>query len=238
MRVRSLFAGTLVVAVVIAIAIASFLGYRVYAKKTASSAVVALAAGVTTKLNGAIEQAVKDLTRQVSEALRGGAITAAETRRYGGLLEQTNQQLAALEAHRKLAKPELFEATLDYITDGALLLRRIHMHARLRGEVFVELGALDDLRRQAGTRSGKWISEMVATKKKLDQTAFEYRNAVAALDSALTAMTQSRRKLAKHVEPAVLVIEESLTEFQGKLTDSMVKLTNVIEDTATLGGRR
>ncbi len=200
---RSLFTWTVVAALAIAIGVALFLGYRAYAKKSASNAVVALAAGVTMQLNGAIEQSIKELTQRVSEkvteGLRSGAITATETRRYAGLLDHINQQLTALEAHRKLASPELFESTHDYTSDGTHLLRRIHAHAKLRGEIFVGLGVLDDLRRQAGTRSGQWITDMVAAKKKLDTTAFEYRNGVATLDTALTGLAQSRRKFSKYI---------------------------------------
>jgi hypothetical protein len=242
MTSRSIFINTIVAVVVIALGIASFFGYRAYVRKAASSAIVALATEVTVKINGELERSVKDLTQEISErvskGLRGGAITDAETQRSRVLLEQVNQQLAALEANRKLTNPALFESTHDYVTDGGHLLRRIHAHAKLRGEIFVGLGALDDLRRQAGSRSGKWISDMVATKKKLDQTAFEYRNAVGTLDTALTAMTNSRRKLANHMGPGLLVREELISEFQSKLTDSLVKLTNAIESTATLDRRR
>jgi hypothetical protein len=242
MTSKSFFISAIVGIVVITIGIASFFGYRAYSKRSAAKAVVALATDVSIKINGEIERSVKGLAQQVSEkvsaGLRGGAITAAESRRYSELIEHVNQQLAALEGHRKLVSPALFDATHDYITDGGHLLRRIHTHAKLRGEVFVELGVLDDLRRQAGTRSGKWISDMVATKKKLDQTAFEYRNAVGTLDFSLTALANSRRKLAVHLGSAQLVREELVAEFQGKLTDSMVKLINAIEGAATLDRRR
>jgi hypothetical protein len=51
-------------------------------------------------------------------------------------------------------------------------------------------------------------------------------------------MKTARVKLAVHVEPGLLVREELIDEFRKHLTDSMIKLANVIEGAGTLERRR
>lgn len=242
MTLRSIIVGSLLIIALVVAGAGTYWGYRTFAAKSALKAVIALTSNVTNQVSGELDRSVKTLAQQVSErvseGLRSGAITPEEIRRHQNLQEQIDKQLVELESHRKSANRDLYEATLEYVTDGKHLLRRIHAHARSRGEVLVELGALDDLRRAAGTRSGNWIGEMVATKKKVDKAAFEYRNAVASLDTSLNAITTTRDKLAVHVESSMLVRVELIDEFRKHLADSMIKLTSVIEGAATLERRR
>ncbi len=242
MTLRSFIVGSLLLIALVVAGAGAFWGYRTFAAKSALKAVIALTTNVTNQVSGELDRSVKTLAQQVSEkvseGLRSGAITAEEVRRHLSLQEQIDKQLLELESHRASANRDLYEATLEYVTDGRHLLRRIHAHARSRAEVLVELGALDDLRRAAGTRAGNWISEMVATKKKVDKAAFDYRNAVTALDTSLGSMKTARVKLAVHVEPGLLVREELIDEFRKQLTDSMIKLANVIEGAGTLERRR
>ena len=235
---KPLILGAIAAIVLLVAGIAAYFGFRSYSSATATKAVVELTTNVTTHVSSELDRSVKSLAQQVSqklnEGLRGGTISAEETRRHIKLLEQVDQQLAAMEVHRSSANRELFEAGFEYVTDARHLLRRLYIHARLRGETLAELNGLDDLRRGAGTRSSTWISEMVSYKKKLDKTAFDYRNGVTALDASLAAMQNSRTRLAVHVDPALLVQAELINSFRQHLTDSMVRLSNAVESVGIL----
>lgn len=239
---KSLIIGTAVTVAVLVAGLVAYFSHRTYANVEATKAVVALTTKVTTQVNRELDRSVKTLAQQVSQrlndGLRGGAISAEETRRHIKMLEQIDQELAALEGHRNAANRDLFEAGFEYVTDARHLLRRLYAHARLRGEVQAELAGLDDLRRGAGTRSANWISEMVVFKKKLDKTSFAYRNGVAALDASLAAMQNSRNRMAAHVDPTLLVQEDLIASFRQHLTDSMVRVSNAVEGAGVLGNNK
>jgi hypothetical protein len=152
---------------------------------------------------------VQDSTARLREALgllTAGAEPPAELQAHFSALERSVDRTQALDAS---LHPVLVQAADAYITDVHALLRRQLALYTGRDAVRVDIGALNNHLRAAGTRSPEWIRQAMVLNQRLEKSVFDYRFAAGGLEKSLSALEDTSRGLRIFV-PASAVIEDDL----------------------------
>jgi len=194
-------ARTAVIAVVVLVAatVLGYCGFREYGERGLHAAVVALVADTTARLRDALDGAAGARAADPTEVAR----------RLDEQAGEVDQRLAAL--HRLRASPDraLFDAADLYMVTARELLRRTASTHRDREAFVSSTRALRNLAQTADRRSGAWIGQAIAAKERAERDYSDYRRAVDATVSLLESLGDPRERLARRVDPAIL-IEEGL----------------------------
>jgi hypothetical protein len=187
---------------VVGLVAASVLGYcgvREYGERGLHAAVAALLQDTSARLRDALD----------GEAATRAADPAEAARRLDEQADEVDQRLAVL--HRLRASPDraLFDAADLYMVTARELLRRTASSQRYRAASANSTRALRHLAETADRRSGAWIGRTIAAKEQAERDYADYRRAVDATVSLLESLADPRDRLARQVDPAIL-IEEGL----------------------------
>lgn len=192
-------ARTAAVALVLLV-VASALGYwgfREYSKRALHGAVAALVADASVRLREALDD---ELGARVTDP-------AEAARRLDEQAGAVGERLAAL--HRVRASPNraLVDAAELYIVTVRELLRRTASRHRYRAAFASGTAALRMLAAAADRRSSAWIGQAIAANERAERAYSDYRGAVDAIASLLESLAEPRARLARQVDPALLIEE-------------------------------
>jgi hypothetical protein len=185
--------------VLVAASVLGYCGFREYGERGLHAAVVALVTDTSARLRDALD----------GEAGARAAAPAEVARRLDEQAGEVDQRLAAL--HRLRASPDraLVDAADLYMVTARELLRRTASSHRYREAFVSSTQALRSLAQTADRRSGTWIAQTIAAKERAERDYSDYRRAVDATVSLLESLADPRVRLARRVDPAIL-IEEGL----------------------------
>lgn len=177
----------------------SYWGFREYTKRALHTAVVALVTDTSARLRDALD----------GEAGTRAADPAEAALRLDEQAGEVDQRLAALHRLRASRDRALVDAADLYMVTARELLRRTASSQRYRGALVSSTRALRNLAETADRRSGTWIGQTIAAKERAERDYSDYRRAVDATVSLLESLAEPRDRLARQVDPALL-IEEGL----------------------------
>lgn len=161
-------------------------------------------------LRAAVVPLVTDTSVRLRDALDGEAAARAvdpaeAARKLDEQAGEVDQRLAAL--HRLRASPDraLFDAADLYMVTARELLRRTAASHRYREASVASTRALRNLAEAADRRSGAWIGRTIAAKEQAERDYSDYRRALDATVSLLESLAEPRARLARRVDPGVLI---------------------------------
>lgn len=181
----------------VAATVLGYCGFREYGERGLHAAVVALVTDTSARLRDALG----------GEAGTRAADPADAARRLDEQAGEVEQRLKAL--HRLRASPDraLVDAADLYMVTARELLRRTASSHRYREACVSGTRTLLDLAQTAGRRSGAWIGQTIAAKERAERDCSDYRRAVDAMVSLLESLAEPRDRLARRVDPAILIEE-------------------------------
>lgn len=174
------------------IAIAGIWGYSAYQARERTRAVTAAIEDTTVRMRAALE---------VTPGARGrGSLAALE--RHAAVLD------AHLDTVRKAAArgaAPLLDGAEHYILGAREILRRQIAGIRQWEETAASRAALAAHMRHAARRDRAWIRQALERKKRLETEYFDYNLTLGALQELLGSMPEARKRLAPHVDEALLL---------------------------------
>jgi len=216
---------------VIALVAASALGYcafREYGEHGLHAAVVPLVTDTSARLRDALDGAAA--TRAVD--------SAEAARRLDEQAGEVDQRLTAL--HRLRASPDraLVDAADLYMVTARELLRRTASSHRYREASAASTRALRDLAEAADHRSGAWIGRTIAAKAQAERDYSDYRRAIDATVSLLESLAEPRARLARRVDPGVLIDEGLRAQAAERARDAGKRAAAALDEARRLATRR
>ncbi len=187
-RKRQLVAAGAIVAL-----LAAYFAYGAYQKRTLTRTVTALVADTGARLAAAI----------TIEADPGAPEAAAIQATLDTHAATAERHLATLRALNAAPVRALADSADEYLNTGVEILRRAAASYRHRLQLALSTQALREHMR-ADNRSGPWVTEAIRAKERMAQDYREYRLSAEALAQLLGGYSISRRRMAEHVDPALL----------------------------------
>jgi len=193
-------ARTVVIALVAFVVASTFAywGYGEYRKRELYKAVV-----------GHVTDASARLRDALSIGMGAPSIDAYVTQRLEDHAKEVERRFEELRRMSAAPNRALVDAAELYMVTARELLRRTASSHRYRATFSSSAQMLVALTQHASGRSGSWIAQMVSAKEQAERDYSNYRGALDAIGRLLDSLPDARRKLAVHVDPAVL-LEESL----------------------------
>jgi hypothetical protein len=218
-RTVALAAGALV-----ALAALGFCGLREYGTRSLHAAVATQLADASTRLRDAL-----------------GAAAGVDPGAAGRLDEHADAIEAGLAAlHRLRAGRDgaLVDAAELYLVTARELLRRMASSRRYGNELAASTRALRTLAETADRRSGAWIGQAVAANERAERAYSDYRRTVDALASLLDALAEPRARLARPVDPAMLLEDELRAQAAERARDAGKRAAEALGEARRLATRR
>jgi hypothetical protein len=183
----------LIVAGVIVALLAAYFGYVAYDKRKLARTVIALVADTGARLRAAI---------MVEADADAPDATAAQAKlaEHAATAERHLATLRALDAAPVRA---LADAADEYLNTSVEILRRRAASHSHRQQLALSAQALRE-HMQKDNRSGPWVTNAIRAKERMDKDYRDYRLAAEALAQLLGGYSISRRRMAAHVDPALL----------------------------------
>lgn len=155
-----------------------------------------------------LRKTVQGLVADTSTQLRSGLTAAEGNDERFAAAERNLAKLKSLDAARE---QQLADAADDYLLTGREILKRVAESQRHRRELAESLQALQQHMR-ADDRSGAWGQEAVKLRERVNKDHRGYAAAVAVLDKLLQSFPDSQKRIAPHVEPALLIDATTLEQ--------------------------
>jgi hypothetical protein len=216
---------------VVLLVVASVLGYwgvREYGTQALHTGVATVVSETTARLRDALAVGPDARVTDPAELARGLEEQAGEI----------DQRLEALRRLRASPNRALVEDAELYMVTARELLRRRASAARHREAFAASTRALRSLAAAADRRSGAWIGQVVAANERADRAYFDYRGAVDATASLLEALVEPRDRLARQVDPALLIEEELRAQAAERAREAGKRAAEELERTRRLASRR
>jgi hypothetical protein len=213
------------VAALVALSTLGYWGFREYGERSLRAAVAAL---------------VSDTSARLRDALAGDARAADPADAARRLDEQAGaveQRLAAL--HRLRAAPDraLVGAADLYMVTAREVLRRTASSQRYREAFVASTRTLRALGETAGHRSGAWITQTIAAKERAERDYSDYRGAVDATATLLESLAEPRERLARQVDPSVLIEEKLRVEALARARGAGKRAADALDQARRLASR-
>jgi uncharacterized membrane protein YccC len=147
---------------------------------------------------------VADSASRMREALATPADSPETARRDEEHTAAVERNLAQLKGLAAAREQSLADAADDYLLTSREILKRVVESRRYRQMLAESLQALTGHMR-ADNRTGAWVQEAVKARERVNKDHRGYAAAAAALDKLLLSFPDSQKRIAPHVEPAVLI---------------------------------
>jgi hypothetical protein len=152
---------------------------------------------------------VADSAARTREALAAPADSPEITRRDQEHAAAAERNLAQLKGLAQAREQLLADVADDYLLTSREILKRVVESRRNRQMLTESLQALTEHMR-ADDRTGAWVQEAVKARERVNKDHRGYAAATAALDKLLLSFPDSQKRIAPHVEPAVLIDSAAL----------------------------
>ncbi len=219
-RLAAITIAVLLIGTVLAYAVLR--GYRTHA---AQGVVTALVAETSTRLRDAL-------------AADARAAPAAAARRLDDQADEIDQRLAALHRVRPAPDRALVDAADLYMVTARELVRRTAASLRYRESFAASTGALRALAETADRRSGVWIGRVISAKEQAERDYSDYRRALDAMVSLLESLAEPRARLARQIDPAMLVEEALRAEAEARAREAAKRAADQLDQARRLASRQ
>jgi hypothetical protein len=207
--------------------IAAVLGYaalREYRTHAVRGVVTALVAETSARLRDALDADVR-------------AASAEAARRLDEQADEIDHRLAALHRVRPAPDRALVDAADLYMVTARELVRRTAASLRYREAFAASTGALRALAETADRRSGAWIGRVISAKERAERDYSDYRGALDATVSLLESLAEPRARLARQVDPAILVEEPLRAQAEARAREATKRAADQLDQARRLAGR-
>lgn len=196
-----------------------------------AAAGVAVAAGVGSLLykeakKRAEARAIVTVVGEATAQLKDGLKTASPQ-----ALEKIESNLTAAQGWRNR---ELVEAAEPYLIGAREIMRRRVEASRLTRKASASRAALFAHMGAAGQRDSPWIRNATELKKKVERDHFDLEMQLAALADLLEDLPQANKRLAPHVQAALLLDESARRQTRAAVLDETRRARAELEKARSL----
>jgi hypothetical protein len=186
----------------------------------------------TRAVHGVVASLVAETTARLRDALPGDphAAPAEAFRRLDGQAEEIDQRLTALHRLRPVPDRALVDAADLYMVTAREVLRRSAASHGYRGGCAASTQALRALAETADRRSGAWIGLVIAANEQAERDCADYRRALDAVASLLESLSEPRARLARQVDPGLLVEAPLRAEAEARARDAAKRAADALAE--------
>ncbi len=170
--------------------------------------------------------------------LRAGLTATAEgpeaLSKHEEQLASAERNLAALKGMDARREPALADAADDYLLTGREILKRVVNVRRYRQLLSESLQALGEHLR-TDYHAGAWFQEAAKARERVNKDHRDLGLAADALDQLLQTLPASQKKIAPHVEPAVLIEGGVIDAARARALETAKQATAEVEKMRQLG---
>lgn len=186
-------------------------------------------------------KAIVALVADTGARLRSALTATAEGPEAAGKLEESaaaaDRNLAALKLMNAAREQALADAADDYLLTSREILKRLAAGQRYRMLLSESLQALIEHMR-ADDHSGAWVQQAVKARERANKDHRDLGLAAGALDKLLQSLPAAQKKIAPHVEPAVLIEDGVVEAARARALEAAQRATAEIEKTRQLDAFR
>jgi len=188
-----------------------------------------------------LRKAIVALVADAGERLRGALTATAEGEEAARKLEEhaaaVDRNLAGLKRMNAAREQAFADAADDYLLTSREILKRLASVRRYRQLLSESLPALVEHMR-AGNRTGAWIQEAVKARERANKDYRDLSLAAGALEQLLQSFPASQKKIAPHVEPAVMIEGGAIDAARARALETAQQAAAEIEKTRQLDAFR